>query len=63
MISLNNIAENLGETTCKVMALFHAFTGSDSTSFKFKGKRYYCKFMNKVPFLMEEFATVVDNPF
>ena len=46
------------------MALFHAFTGSDSTSsFKFKGKRYCCKLMNKVPFLMEEFATVVDNPF
>ena len=64
MISLNNIAANLGETTCKVMALFHAFTGSDSTSsFKFKGKRYCCKLMNKVPFLMEEFATVVDNPF
>ena len=37
LISLNNIAANLGETTCKVMALFHAFTGSDSTSsFKFK---------------------------
>ena len=64
MISLSNIAANLGETTCKVMALFHAFTGSDSTSsFKFKGKRYCCKLMNKVLFLMEEFATVVDNPF
>ena len=64
MISLNSIAANLGETTCKAMALFHAFTGSDSTSsFKFKGKRYCCKLMNKVPSLMEEFATVVDNPF
>ena len=30
--------------------------------FKFKGKRYCWKLMNKVPFLME-FATVVDNPF
>ena len=64
MISLNSIAANLGTTTCKAMALFHAFTGSDSTSsFKFKGKRYCCKLMNKVPSLMEEFATVVDNPF
>jgi hypothetical protein len=44
MLSLNNIALNLGTTMCKAMALFHAFTGSDSTSsFKFKGKRYCCK--------------------
>lgn len=39
MISLNAIDTNLGPTTCKAMALFHAFTGSDSTSsFKYKGK-------------------------
>ena len=64
MISLNTIATNLGMTTCKGMALFHAFTGSDSTSsFKFKGKRSCCKMMHKVPFLMEEFATLVDTPF
>ena len=64
MMSLNNIAENLGSTTCKAMALFHAFTGSDSTSsFKFKGKRYCCKLMHAVPSLMEQFATVVDSPF
>jgi len=64
MISLNSIASNLGTTTCKGMALFHAFTGSDSTSsFKFKGKRYCCKLINEVPSLMEEFATVVDAPF
>eukprot|EP00745_Piridium_sociabile_P034704 TRINITY_DN5991_c0_g1_i13.p1 TRINITY_DN5991_c0_g1~~TRINITY_DN5991_c0_g1_i13.p1 ORF type:complete len:843 (-),score=177.10 TRINITY_DN5991_c0_g1_i13:511-3039(-) len=64
MISLNTIATNLGTTTCKAMALFHAFTGSDSTSsFKFKGKRYCCKFMHEVPSLMEEFATIVDTPF
>ena len=63
MISLNTIATNLGMTTCKAMALFHAFTGSDSTSFKFKGKRSCCKLMHKVPFLMEEFATIVDTPF
>lgn len=64
MISLNTVASNLGTTRCKAMALFHAFTGSDSTSaFKFKGKRYCCNLMDKVPFLMEEFATVVDSPF
>lgn len=64
MISLNTIATNLGTTTCKAMALFHAFTGSDSTSsFKFKGKRSCCTLMQKVPSLMEEFATIVDDPF
>ncbi|CAJ1053436.1 hypothetical protein BSL78_26761 [Xyrichtys novacula] len=46
------------------MALFHAFTGSDSTSaFKFKGKRSCCKVMPKVPSLMEEFSTLVDTPY
>jgi len=64
MISLNTIATNLGTTTCKAMALFHAFTGSDSTSsFKFKGKRYCCKLMHEVPSLMAEFAAIVDTPF
>ena len=39
MISLNTIATNLGMTTCKAMAFFHAFTGSDTTSsFKFKAR-------------------------
>ena len=34
---VNTITTNLGMITCKAMALFHAFTGSDSTmSFKFK---------------------------
>lgn len=64
MIQLNTIATNLGTTTCKAMALFHAFTGSDSTSsFKFKGKRSCCTLMHEVPFLMEQFATIVDTPF
>lgn len=64
MISLNTIATNLGSTTCKAMALFHAFTGTDSTSsFKFKGKRSCCALMTKVPSLMEEFATIVNTPF
>ena len=64
MISLNTIATNLGTTTCKAMALFHAFTGSDSiSSFKFKGKQSCCTLMHKVPSLMEQFATIVDTPF
>lgn len=64
MISLNSLATKLGTETCKAMALFHVFTGSDSTSsFKFRGKRSCCKLMHEVPQLTEEFATIVDTPF
>uniref|UniRef100_UPI00358DF69B uncharacterized protein n=1 Tax=Myxine glutinosa TaxID=7769 RepID=UPI00358DF69B len=64
MISLNNIASSLGVTTCKALALFHAFTGSDSTSaFKFKGKRYCFKRKDEVPPLLSEFATIASTPF
>ena len=64
MISLNTIATNLGMTTFKAMAVFHAFTGSDNTlSFKFQGKRSCCRVMDKVPSLVEEFATLVDTPY
>ena len=64
MISLNTIATNLGMTTCKAMALFHAFTGSYNTSsFKFKGERSCCTLMHKVPSLMEQFETIVHTPF
>lgn len=64
MISLNGIVSSLGATTCKAMALFHAFTGSDSTSsFKFKGKRYCFKTKDKVPSLMREFASLASSPF
>ena len=64
MISLNTVATKVGTTKCKAMALFHAFTGSFGTSaFKFMGKRYCCNLMDKVPSLMETYATVVDTPF
>ncbi len=64
MISLNNIASILGVTTCKALALFHAFTGSDSTSaFKYKGKRYCFKRKDEVPSLLSEFATITSTPF
>ena len=63
IISLNILASTLGETTCKAMALFHAFTGSESTSsFKFKGKRYCFKTKSKVQNLMEAFATATSTP-
>ena len=39
VISLNTIVANMGTTTNKSPALFYAFSGSDSTSLKFKGKR------------------------
>ncbi len=64
MISLNNIASILGVTTCKALALFHAFTVSDSTSaFKYKGKRYCFKRKDEVPSLLSEFATITSTPF
>lgn len=64
MISLNTLATKLGTETCKAMALFHTFTGSDSTSsFKFRGKRSCCKLMHDVPHLTEEFATIIETPF
>ena len=64
MISLNSIASNLGTKNCKVLALIHAFTGSNSTSLiKSKGNRYCCNLIHKVPSLIEEFANVVDTPF
>ena len=64
MISLNSLTTKLRTETCKAMALFHVFTGSDSTSsFKFRGKRSCCKLMHEVPQLTEEFATIVDTPF
>ena len=64
MISLNSLTTKLDTETCKAMALFHVFTGSDSTSsFKFRGKRSCCKLMHEVPQMTEEFATIVDTPF
>lgn len=64
MIYLNSIAERLGSTMCKAMALFHAFTGCDSTSsFKFKGKRFCYKTKDCIPALMEEFSVVTCSPF
>ena len=64
MISLNDIASNLGTTTCKAMALFHAFTGSDNTSaFKFKRKRSCFSTIDEVSGFMEEFASIVETPY
>ena len=64
MLHLNTIAANLGPVNCRGMAMFHAFTGCDSTSsFKFKGKRYCCKVMKMMPHLMQHFASVAETPF
>jgi hypothetical protein len=58
------IDSNLGTSTCKAMAPFHAFTGSDSRcSFKIKGKRCCYIFMHGVQFLMAELANIVETPF
>ena len=66
IINLNSIAANLGEETCKSLALFHTLTGSDSTSaFKFKGKRSCWNILTKFnlfPFI-QEFAKITDAPY
>ncbi len=64
MMSLNAIATNLGMVWCKAMALFHAFTGSDSTSsFKFKGKRHCWKTIKSMPNIIDKFAAITESPF
>ena len=63
-VSLNNIANKLGTTVCKAIGLFHAFTGCDSTSsFKFKGKRYYFKTFQNLPEVISEFANPTNSFF
>ena len=54
IINLNSNAANIGEETCKSLALFHTLTGPDRTSaFKFKGKSscWNILFFFPVPFL------------
>ena len=66
MIHLNGIATNLGIETCKSLALFHALTGSDSTSaFKFKGKRSCWKVITSADMssTRREFSKIIDAPF
>ena len=63
---MNNIAANLGEETCKSLELFHALTGSDSTSaFKFKGKRSSWNIFTKCTLFVfiQEFAKITDAPY
>ena len=66
IINLNTFAAYLGDETCKSLALFHALTGSDSTStFKFKEKRSCWNIRTKCtlfPFI-QEFAKITDAPY
>ena len=60
---MNSIAANLGKETCKSLALFHALTGSASTSaFKFKGKRSCWNMLTKCTLFqfIKEFAKTID---
>ena len=66
IINLNSIAANLGEETCKTLALFHALTGSDSTSaFKFKGKRSCWNILTQCTLFqfIQEFAKITDAKY
>jgi len=57
MISFYTITTNLGTITCKAMALFYVFTGSESTSFMFKVIDPAARLRTV------QFATIVDTPF
>lgn len=64
MISINHLTATLGDTKCKAFALFHSFTGSDSTSsFKFKGKRCCLKAAETITNLQADFASLTSTPF
>ena len=66
IINLICFVANLGEETLKSLALFHALTGSDSTSaFKFKGKRSCCNIPTKLTLLpfIQGFAIITDAPY
>ena len=63
---MNTFAAYLDDETCKSLALFHALTGSDSTStFKFKGKPSCSNIRTKCtlfPFI-QKFAKITDAPY
>lgn len=64
LIHLNSLAHTLGETTCKSLALFHSFTGCDSTSsIKYKGKRICYKTFLKESSVVEQFSQIIRSPF
>ena len=66
IINLISIAANLGEETCKPLALFHALSGSDSTySFKFKGKRSCLNILTQCTLFqfIQEFAKITDAKY
>ena len=64
--NLNSIVANLGEETCKSLALFNALTGSDSLSaFKFKRKRSCWNILTKCSLFqfIQEFAKTTDAKY
>ena len=66
IINLNSIAANLGEETCKPLALFLALTGSYSTSSsKFKGKRSCWNILTQCTLFqfIQEFAKITDAKY
>ena len=64
-ILIHMIADNLGQTLCRLILPFHAFTGCDSTScFKWKGKKKGPEILEKDESLaqLEELGNVADFP-
>ena len=63
-ISINNLALSLGQTRCKAMNFFHAFTGFDTTlAFKGLGKKTAFQAYRAYPDVESVFAGFHTDPF
>ena len=62
--NINAVCQHLGEDTARALPLFHAFTGSDTTScFLEKGKKSAWKVWKSYPDVTGAFLHIVENPF
>ena len=60
----NSICQNLGKQRSRALPLFHAFTGSDTTSQLLgKGKKTAWEAWNSFPEVTEAFLCAADRPF
>jgi hypothetical protein len=63
-ISINSICEKLGEHKARCLPMFHAFSGSDTTSSFFrKGKKSVWEAWKSYPAASEAFLYIAENPF
>ena len=61
---INALCQELGPDKCHALPAFHAFTGTDITSFFFRrGKILPWKLLKCYPEGVEAFASIIDHPF